>query len=121
MALKHPRLSKHVTRHWLYDQIASAVFIPLSLYALVTFFVHVVKGNPYTGPMEWLRSAPNGVMVILFLAVAIFYKAGWLITIIQDYVHDPKLNRGGILAVKIFAWILAFAGIASVLKIMWGD
>jgi succinate dehydrogenase hydrophobic membrane anchor protein len=121
MALKRSRPSRHVTRHWLYQQLASALLIPLSLYALVTFFSDVVtSGGGCDSALKWLRCPATGLMMILFLATGIYHGANGLIGIIEDYVHHQGLNRFGILAVKSGAWILALAGISSVLKIMWG-
>jgi len=121
MPLKSPPSSRSVTRHWVYDQLSSALFIPLSLYVFITFFFEVVLGGGRESVAAWLRSPPNGAAMLLFMAVTVYYKACWFITIIKDYVHDAGLNRFGILAVKFCAWILALAGTASVLKIIVWD
>lgn len=116
-----PRGTREVTRRWVYDQASSALFIPLSLYLFITFFFEVAMGAGRESVTGWLKSQPTGIIMILFIGVAVYYKACWFITIIKDYVHDKTLNRLGIIAVKISAWILAFAGIASVLKIIIGN
>jgi succinate dehydrogenase hydrophobic membrane anchor protein len=118
VALKRSRPSRHVTRHWLCQQVASALLIPLSLYALVTFFRGVVmNGGSYENALKWLQCPATGLMMILLLGAGIYHGANGLIGIIEDYVHHRALNRFGVLAVKAGAWILALAGMSSVLKI----
>ena len=111
---------RHVTRHWLCQQIASIALVPLSLYSLVTFFTRVVMGNGYADAIAWLRFPSNGLIVILLLGVAFFHGANGLSGIVEDYIHHRAVNKFGLLAIKCLAWLLALAGISSVLKVLLG-
>lgn len=116
-----PDMGRHITRHWLYQQLASIALIPLGLYALITFFAEVVMGDGRReSAVTWLSCPVNAVMLILLLAVGIFHGCNGLLGIIEDYVHHRILNRFSLLAVKTGGWVLALAGISSVLKIAFG-
>jgi succinate dehydrogenase / fumarate reductase, membrane anchor subunit len=59
-------------------------------------------------------------LVLLLLNVPVHMRIG-MREIIEDYVHDPRLNRFSLMLNTFFALLIASIGIGSVLKIVfWG-
>lgn len=60
------------------------------------------------------------VLALLIVSVAVHMRIG-MREIIEDYVHDPRLNRLSLGVNEIFVLLVAVGGLAAIAKIVfWG-
>ena len=65
-------------------------------------------------PLVWIP------LILLLINVPIHMRIG-MREIIEDYVHDPRLNRFSLMLNTFFALVIGLIGIGAVLKIViWG-
>jgi succinate dehydrogenase / fumarate reductase membrane anchor subunit len=110
---------RSATRHLIVQRITGALNILFTAY-LVWLVVNLAGADraamvaAIQNPWAW---AP---LVLLLLNVPVHMRIG-MREIIEDYVHDPRLNRFSLMLNTSFALLISVIGIGSVLKIVfWG-
>lgn len=107
------------TRHFITQRLTGALNI-LFLAFLVWFVVSLAGAGRETmvatirSPIVWIP------LMLLLINVAIHMRIG-MREIIEDYVHDPRLNRFSLMLNTFFALAIGLLGLGAVLKIViWG-
>jgi succinate dehydrogenase / fumarate reductase membrane anchor subunit len=115
----HYGSGKAATRHFKQQRLTGALNIAFLLF-LVWFVVTLARADYGTivetirNPLVWIP------LLLLFVNVPMHMRIG-MREIIEDYVHDPRLNRFSLLLNTGFALVIALLGIGAVLKIViWG-
>lgn len=110
---------KAATRHFRMQRISGALNI-LFLGFLIWLVVTLARADYATmvatlrNPLVWIP------LVLLLINVPIHMRIG-MREIIEDYVHDPRLNRLSLMLNSAFALAIGLLGVGAVLKIaFWG-
>lgn len=109
----------HGTGHWIAQRVSAIALIPLTLWFCFSLFYTVFTAD-YAVAIAWIRQ-PWIALALILLTGAVFYHSQLgLQVIIEDYVHTPWRKAAALIAMKLFSWLLAVAGILAVLKIAFG-
>jgi succinate dehydrogenase / fumarate reductase membrane anchor subunit len=110
--------ARHGSGHWWAQRLTSMALVPLSIYVIVAFFLHVVP-NGYQGAVTWLSSPFASVFVILFLGVGLHHASSGLQVVIEDYVHGEGLKIASIIFIKFLSVVLALLAAIAVVKVLF--
>jgi succinate dehydrogenase / fumarate reductase membrane anchor subunit len=109
---------KAATRHFIVQRISGAL---LAVYTI--FFIWLVVSLAGAGRAEMVALIGNpfiafltGLMIVI---VCVHMRIGML-EIIEDYVHDPRLNSLSLLLNNFFALAVALVAIAALVKLAFG-
>ena len=107
--------SRSGVTHWWSQRVTAMALFPLVVYAVFGFVS--VAGSDAATARAWLAQPVNTIAMLLLLLVGFYHAGLGLQTVIEDYVaHETK--RILVLAVvQISIWLLATAGVYSVLNI----
>ena len=110
---------KAATRHFKTQRLSGAlnvVFLAFLIWLVVTLARadYVTMIATIRNPLVWIP------LILLLVNVAIHMRIG-MREIIEDYVHDPRLNRFTLMLNTFFALLIGLLGLGAVLKIViWG-
>lgn len=110
--------AKDGTEHWWAQRLTA-----LGLVFLTPLFVVPFAGALGTGyeAVRSLYAHPfHALVAMLFIGVACAHLKQGLQVVIEDYVSNPSCRTIGLIANGFYCWLLAAAGIFSVLKIAFG-
>lgn len=107
------------TRSFLLQRLTGAVNIALTIF--LVWFVVSLAGTGREAIVAGIRSpwvwAPLALLVV---NVPIHMRIG-MREVIEDYVHEPRLNRFALMANTYVAIVVAIVGLVSILKLaVWG-
>tara|TARA_B100000214_G_scaffold344497_1_gene293704 strand:+ start:180 stop:596 length:417 start_codon:yes stop_codon:yes gene_type:complete len=92
------------TRHWITQRVSSLVLIPLSFLFIFPFAQHLALDYPEV--INIYRKPERSLVAFLFLSItAIHFKQGAEV-VIEDYIHDKRINKVLLLLNRIVWWIL---------------
>ena len=93
----------------------------IAFLAFLIWLVVTLARSDYAAMIATLRSPLIWIpLVLLLINVPIHMRIG-MREIIEDYVHDPRLNRLSLGVNDIFTILIALAALASLIKIVfWG-
>jgi succinate dehydrogenase / fumarate reductase membrane anchor subunit len=110
--------AKAATRHFITQRISGAL---LAIYTI--FFIWLVVSLAGAGRAEMVALVGNPIVAFLtglmIVIVCVHMRIGML-EIIEDYVHDPRLNSLSILLNNFFALAVALVAIAALVKLAIG-
>lgn len=110
---------KAATRHFIVQRLTGALNVLFML-----FFIWLVVRLAGAGRAEMVSVIANPVVAIvtalLLVSITVHMRIGML-EVIEDYVHDEKLNRLSLTLNTAFAVLIAVIGIVSIAKLVfWG-
>jgi succinate dehydrogenase / fumarate reductase membrane anchor subunit len=110
---------KAATRTFTWQRITGALNI-----LFLAFLIWLVVNLAGAGRAEMVATIANPlvalVLALLIVNVTVHMRIG-MREIIEDYVHDPRLNRLSLGVNDIFATLVALAALAALIKIVfWG-
>ncbi|MDX2028209.1 MAG: succinate dehydrogenase, hydrophobic membrane anchor protein [Alphaproteobacteria bacterium] len=111
--------ARHGTEHFWAQRLTAIVLIPLLIYGVINFFMHVVFGTGYAEAIDWLRSPFSVTLVIVTLLAAFYHAALGLQVVIEDYVHCEATKLFWIVTTKLLCFTLAVLGVLSTVKILF--
>lgn len=107
------------TRHFKLQRLTGALNV-VFLAFLVWLVVNLAGADrdamvaAIRGPLVWIP------LVLLLVVVPVHMRIG-MREIIEDYIHEPRLNRFCLMLNTVFALLIGLLGIGAVLKIVvWG-
>ena len=101
------------------QRVSALALIPLALW--FTFSIVALSGSGYGTTRAWFR-APFDFGLTGLLLIATFYHAALgLKVVIEDYVHQPMLKHGLIVAANFACIALSCAGVVALLRIALGQ
>lgn len=101
--------------HWWMQRVTSLCLIPLIVWAAV--MIATLGSHEHHYFTNWLASPINAILMITLVVIVCYHAALGLQVIIEDYVHLTALKIISIVAVYLFAFILALVGVFAVIEI----
>jgi succinate dehydrogenase / fumarate reductase, membrane anchor subunit len=111
-----PKASTEAFRWQRITAILNVAFLAFLIWLVVTLARadHAAVIATLRNPLVWIP------LILLLINVPIHMRIG-MREIIEDYVHDPRLNRFSLMLNTFFALVVGLLGILAVLKIVvWG-
>jgi succinate dehydrogenase / fumarate reductase, membrane anchor subunit len=101
--------------HWWAQRMTALALVPLSLWFICAAIR--LEGAGRADVADWLH-APVPIVLMICLVIATFYHLQLgLRVVIEDYLQDDALRLASLLLIKAAAFVLALAGIVSVLHL----
>lgn len=110
--------AKDGVHHFWVQRVSAIALIPLSLWFV--FSVAQLAGGDYHVVRHWVSAPSVAVVLILFIASALYHSALGIQVVIEDYVHHEGLKIASLLLMKFAHALLAAASVFAVLKIALG-
>jgi len=109
---------KAATRHFIVQRVSGAL---IAVFTLFFIWLVVSLAGADRAEMVALVGHPlvailTGVMVII---ICVHMRIG-MIEVIEDYVHDPRLNSLSLLLNTFFALAVALLALAALVKLAFG-
>jgi succinate dehydrogenase membrane anchor subunit len=110
--------AKDGTAHWWAQRLTALALVPLVLW----FVISVVRlvGAGRGAVLDWLSSPVAAGLMILLIGATFHHAQLGVQVVIEDYIHNEAIKIASIILVKFAAFVLALAGILSVLAILFG-
>lgn len=107
------------TRNFLAQRVTGAINIVFV--GFLAFLVASIAGGDRAGVLALLGNGWIGVPFALLFAIACAHMRIGVTEIVEDYVHDPRLNRLALTLNTFLALAICAVGAGAVLKIVfWG-
>jgi succinate dehydrogenase / fumarate reductase membrane anchor subunit len=104
--------------HWWLQRITAVALVPLALWFVIAIIGLV--GTDLETVQNWVGRPLPAILLVLMLIATFHHVSLGLQVIIEDYVHTELSKLGLIIAVRLFCFALAVAGIFAVLMIALG-
>src|SRR6185312_6595094 len=110
--------SAHTGVHdWWAERLSAMALAPLSLWFLAGIALHA--RSDYEAWLAWLREPLSAVLMMLLLISLFRHLALGLRVVIEDYMHSAA-KVTALIAMRLFCFALAVAGLAATLRILLG-
>ena len=107
------------TSHWVTQRMTSIVLIPLTLIFVFTFVRSV--GLTYEENLEIYKNPLRAFLMFLFISFTLLHFKQGAQVVIEDYVHDNKVNKFLLNLNVIFFWIMTFLSCIALAKIVFAQ
>jgi succinate dehydrogenase / fumarate reductase membrane anchor subunit len=101
------------------QRVTAVALVPLSIW-FVWSALALVGGNQETA-VAFFASPLNAVLMLLFLATALYHMTIGVQVVIEDYVHQSFLKISCIILNRFFAVAVGVATAFALLKIAFGQ
>ena len=125
MSLRHPigrarglGSAKSGTGHFIVQRVTAAFLVPLLIWFAVA--VGGLAGADYATIVAWVSSPIVAILLISLVALGCYHLYLGLQVIVEDYVYGEFNKLATLLICRAIAFLLALAGIYSVLRISFG-
>jgi succinate dehydrogenase / fumarate reductase membrane anchor subunit len=99
---------------WWAARVSAVALVPLTLWFAASIIAHV--GSDYVTFIVWMKSPLAALLMILLLIALFHHLALGLQVVIEDYVHSAA-RLAWLIAIRLFCFALATAGIVATLHI----
>lgn len=110
---------KESTHHWWMQRVTSAGLLPLTLFFL--WNTGRIATTDRAALTEWLGNPFVSLSLALFSSFAFYHAALGVQVIIEDYVHDRKMNAALLLLNKVSCLLCGVLCLGSALYIGFGS
>jgi len=107
--------AKSGTEHFISQRVSAIGLAVLTPFFIIPFVQAL--GQPWEEVISIYKSPMNAIIAAMFLFAVFHHLKLGLQTVIEDYVHDPAIRTGSLLAVKLIGTFLGFAAVFSVAMI----
>lgn len=107
--------AKDGVHHFWVQRVSAVALVPLALWFV--FSVAQLAGGDYGMVQHWVHAPSVAVMLVLFLASALYHSALGVQVVIEDYITSEGLKIASLLLMKFAHAVVAAASIFAVLKI----
>lgn len=107
--------AKDGVHHFWVQRVSAVALVPLALWFV--FSVAQLAGADYGMVRHWVHAPSVAVMLVLFLASALYHSALGIQVVIEDYIHSEGLKIASLLLMKFAHAVIAAASIFAVLKV----
>ena len=107
--------AKDGVHHFWVQRVSAVALVPLALWFV--FSVAQLAGGDYGMVRHWVSAPSVAVMLVLFLASALYHSALGVQVVIEDYIHSEGLKIASLLLMKFAHAVVAAASIFAVLKV----
>lgn len=110
--------AKDGVHHFWVQRVSALALIPLTLWFV--FSVAQLAGGDYYAVRHWVSAPSVAVVLVLFLASALYHSVLGVQVVIEDYAGGDAARLTLLLLSKFFHAIVAAAAIFAVLKVAFG-
>ena len=107
--------AKDGVHHFWVQRVSAVALVPLALWFV--FSVAQLAGADYAMVRHWVSAPSVAVMLVLFLASALYHSALGVQVVIEDYITSEGLKIASLLMMKFTHAVIAAASIFAVLKV----
>ncbi len=107
--------AKDGTEHWWSQRLSAVAMIPLTLLFVFPFARSL--GADYETVRATYANPFHALVAILFITTMFAHLRQGLQVVIEDYVHDPAIKTGALLANTLLTWAFGLTGVFAVAKI----
>ena len=107
--------AKEGTGHWWSQRLTSIALIPLTILFVFPFAQSL--GGEFEAVRATYANPFHAIVAILFIGVTFLHLQQGVQVVIEDYVHDPALKTGALLANTLLTWVFGLSGVFAVAKI----
>jgi succinate dehydrogenase / fumarate reductase membrane anchor subunit len=107
--------AKHGVHHFWVQRLSAVALVPLALWFV--FSIAMLRHADYAGMRHWVAAPSVAVVLVLFIATALYHSALGVQVVIEDYVtrEGPKLFL--LILQKFLHAAVAAAAIFAVLRV----
>lgn len=110
--------AKEGVHHFWVQRVSALALIPLTLWFV--FSVAQLAGGDYAAVRHWVHAPSVAVVLVLFLASALYHSVLGVQVVIEDYAGGDAARLILLLLSKFLHAIIAAAAIFAVLKVALG-
>lgn len=110
--------TKSGVSHWWWQRLSAAVLAPLGLWFVISLLTLDVIDH--AGVSAWLDAPLNALGVALFVLALSLHSQLGVQVVIEDYVHDARWQRRGVLLMALVHVLIAASGVLAVLRVAAG-
>jgi succinate dehydrogenase / fumarate reductase membrane anchor subunit len=104
--------------HWRNQRISAVVLIPLTLWFVISMFVHM--GDSRAQIAAWLSRPVEGLLMAALVLCVLYHMVLGVRVVIEDYVADDGRRARAITAVTVAGFALAVVALAALAEIGFG-
>ena len=105
------------TAHWVSQRVTSAILIPLTAIFIFPFVVHI---NLEHSAIIFLYTNPfRAMLTLLFFGLTLLHFKQGAQVVIEDYVHDDRVNKVLLKLNEIAFWIINGCIFLAMARIMF--
>ncbi len=110
--------AKAGVHHWYAERVSAIALIPLTLWFIFSMVRLVGASQPAV--VHWAGHPINAVLMLALIVMTFHHMALGIQVVLEDYVHDKRMQTGAILANKAICGLLGLLAALSVLKLaLW--
>lgn len=106
------------TTHFRQMWLTSIALVPLVLFLLWFIISHL--GATRMDVVASVQNPFNALLLVLSFAAILWHMRLGMETVLEDYVHDGRLLRAGLLLNTLFTAAMAIAALYAILKMVLG-
>lgn len=107
--------AKDGTHHWWMQRITAVALVPLSVWFVASLIGLI--GADYETARAWVQQPLVAVLLIIFIAVALYHLKLGLQVVVEDYVHHEGLKIATLMIISFACVLVAAATIFALLQI----
>ncbi|MBO0738973.1 MAG: succinate dehydrogenase, hydrophobic membrane anchor protein [Alphaproteobacteria bacterium] len=110
--------AKEGVEHWWVQRLTAVALVPLTLWFVIALVGSI--GADLESVQNWIGRPLPAILLVLLLIATFYHMSLGLQVVVEDYVHAEFAKLGLIIAVRLFCFAFAVAGIFAVLSIAVG-
>jgi succinate dehydrogenase membrane anchor subunit len=103
------------TAHFWHQRVSAVALAPLSVWFVVSA-LGFVRAD-YVSVLDFLRAPVNAVLMILFIATALYHMTLGVQVVIEDYVHSEARKLTLLMLNRFFAWSVGAVSLFAIFRI----
>ena len=107
--------SDHGLQHWLMQKVTAIILIPTSL--LFIYFFSLIIGENHQSVTSFFNNKLICAITAIFIITALIHLRQGLQVVIEDYVHNMRLNRLLLKIISLSTVVLSVAAAAALGKL----
>ncbi len=110
--------AKAGTEHWWHQRVTAIAGIPLVVFLIGYILVH--QGASRAEIVASMQNPVVALLMALTILNLVWHMRLGLQVVIEDYIHTDHTKYFLLLLNTFFAWVMALAGVYSILKMSFG-
>ena len=105
------------TSHWISQRVSSVVLVPLTVIFMITFVQNIGLG--YEQNILIYKSPTRAFLTFLFISLTLLHFKQGAQVVIEDYIHNNKINKFLLNMNTMFFWGTNFLSCFVLAKIVF--
>ena len=115
----NPAATKSGVSHWWWQRLSAVLLAPLGLWFVISLLT--LKVLDHAAVSSWLSAPLNALGVALLVLTLSLHSQLGVQVVIEDYVHDERWQRRGILLLALVHVLIAAGGVLAVIRVAAGS